>query len=87
MLALNAIWHACPPSSIPTLSRRDVTDVFEAFHDDPRQRRKLEAFRVGTLVGYTPSPLVEDFRALKQEIAEEGLFEVKRMGWGQGGAG
>lgn len=58
---------------------RDVTDVFEAFHDDPRQRRKLEAFRVGTLVGYTPSPLVEDFRALKQEIAEEGLFEVGRV--------
>lgn len=56
---------------------RDVTDVFEAFHDDPWQRRKLEAFRVGTLVGYTPSPLVEDFRALKQEIADEGLFEVK----------
>lgn len=56
---------------------RDVTDVFEAFHRDPRQRRKLEAFRVGTLVGYTPSPLVEDFRALKQEIMDEGLFEVR----------
>lgn len=54
--------------------------MFEAFHDDPRQRRKLEAFRVGTLVGYTPSPLVEDFRALKQEIADEGLFEVRTGG-------
>lgn len=55
-----------------------MTDVFEAFHQDPWQRQKLEAFRVGTLVGYTPSPLVKDFRALKQEIADEGLFEVRR---------
>ncbi|CAN0540956.1 unnamed protein product, partial [Laminaria digitata] len=55
---------------------RDVTDVFEAFHREPRQRRKLEAFRVGTLVGYEPSTLVEDFRTLKQEITDEGLFEV-----------
>lgn len=58
--------------------RRDVTDVFEAFHREPRHRQKLEVFRVGTLVGYTPSPLVEDFRALKDEIEEEGLFEVRR---------
>lgn len=55
-----------------------MTDVFEAFHQDPWQRQKLEAFRVGTLVGYTPSPLVKDFRALKQEIADEGLFEVRK---------
>lgn len=55
---------------------RDVTDVFEAFHRDPRHRRKLEAFRVGTLVGYEPSSLVKDFRALKEEITAEGLFEV-----------
>lgn len=59
-----------------TVCRRDVTDVFEAFHRDPRHRRKLEAFRVGTLVGYEPSALVKDFRALKEEITAEGLFEV-----------
>lgn len=56
---------------------RDVTDVFEAFHRDPRHRAKLEAFRVGTLVGYTPSKLVQDFRALKKELEDEGLFEVR----------
>lgn len=59
---------------------RDVTDVFEAFHHEPRQRQKLEAFRVGTLVGYTPSPLVKDFRALKEELEQEGLFEVREGG-------
>lgn len=58
------------------VDNRDVTDVFEAFHREPRQRRKLEAFRVGTLVGYEPSELVTDFRALKEEIENEGLFEV-----------
>lgn len=63
-----------------TFARRDVTDVFEAFHREPRHRQKLEAFRVGTLVGYTPSPLVEDFRALKDELEEEGLFEVREAG-------
>eukprot|EP00903_Cladosiphon_okamuranus_P018894 g17377.t1 len=68
--------HPGGERNIVDISGRDVTDVFEAFHDDPWQRRKLEAFRVGTLVGYTPSPLVEDFRALKQEITEEGLFEI-----------
>lgn len=33
---------------------------------------------MGTLVGYKPSALVKDFRSLKEEIEEEGLFEVKR---------
>lgn len=60
-----------------------MTDVFEAFHREPRHRQKLEAFRVGTLVGYTPSPLVEDFRALKEELEEEGLFEVSKAGTGK----
>lgn len=59
--------------------------MFEAFHREPRQRQKLEGFRIGTLVGYTPSPLVEDFRALRQEIADEGLFEVRRETGGGGG--
>lgn len=31
---------------------------------------------MGTLVGYTPSALVVDFRSLKQEIDDEGLFKV-----------
>lgn len=72
-----------PPSTRPVISvcrcfnrRRDVTDVFEAFHREPKHRAKLEVFRVGTLVGYTPSALVTDFRSLKQEIDDEGLFEV-----------
>lgn len=64
-----------PPSAC-SASSRDVTDVFEAFHRDPRQRAKLEAFRIGTLVGYTPSQLVKDFRSLKRELEDQGLFEV-----------
>lgn len=35
---------------------------------------------MGTLVGYKPSTLVKDFRALKKEIEEEGLFEVRGAG-------
>lgn len=65
-----------PPLLLSVSACRDVTDVFEAFHRDPQQRQKLEAFRVGTLVGYEPSALVKDFRSLRDEIAEEGLFEV-----------
>lgn len=77
-----------PPPSLPasllTRSARDVTDVFEAFHREPRHRAILEAYRIGTLVGYTPSELVKEFRSLKQEIEEEGLFEVgRRRCWGR----
>ncbi|CAM9346423.1 unnamed protein product [Ectocarpus sp. 8 AP-2014] len=68
--------HPGGERNIVDISGRDVTDVFEAFHHEPRHRQKLEGFRIGTLVGYTPSPLVQDFRALGQEIEDEGLFEI-----------
>ncbi|CAM9338931.1 unnamed protein product [Ectocarpus sp. 12 AP-2014] len=68
--------HPGGERNIVDISGRDVTDVFEAFHREPRHRQKLEGFRIGTLVGYTPSPLVQDFRALGQEIDDEGLFEI-----------
>ncbi|CAM9620841.1 unnamed protein product, partial [Choristocarpus tenellus] len=68
--------HPGGQRNIVDISGRDVTDVFEAFHHEPRQREKLENFRVGTLVGYSPSALVKEFRALKQQITDEGLFVI-----------
>lgn len=69
--------HPGGPLVIWASAGRDVTDPFHAFHPAGTERR-LAPLLVGTLTGYTPSEVVQDFRELRYRLVEEGFFEIDR---------
>jgi len=69
--------HPGGPLPLWGIAGRDVTDHFVAFHPRGTEKR-LRPLLVGKLVGHTPSGLVTDFRALRQQFVEAGLFKIDR---------
>lgn len=55
---------------------RDATDHFYAFHPRGNEKR-LKPLLIGNLVGYKPSEVILEFRALRQRLVDEGVFDIK----------
>mmetsp|Transcript_71737 Transcript_71737/g.115818 ORF Transcript_71737/g.115818 Transcript_71737/m.115818 type:complete len:584 (+) Transcript_71737:117-1868(+) len=69
--------HPGGPLPIWGVAGRDATDHFLAFHPVGTEKW-LRRMKVGTLVGYKPSEAVADYRQLRRQIIELGLFEIDR---------
>ena len=59
------------------LAGKDATDAFENYHRANVSKYLLPRFFIGTVKNPVPvAPHVKDFRALRQELLQRGMFEV-----------
>ena len=63
---------------IATLAGKDATDAFDAFHAQGPAIPKLKHYQIGVLGDDAPplSPMLADYRKLRQDFEDEGQFEA-----------
>lgn len=62
---------------IATLAGKDCTDAFANYHPARVYRNLLPQYLIGTMKDYKVSKFQEGHRAIRQQLLEEGMFEIR----------
>lgn len=61
---------------VVNMAGKDATDVFDNYHQDRVYRTMLPTYLIGECTDVVVYPHVADFRAARQQMLEDGLFET-----------
>jgi delta8-fatty-acid desaturase len=61
---------------VANMAGKDATDVFDNYHQDRVYRTMLSTYLIGECTDVVVYPHVADFRAARQQMLEDGLFQT-----------